>query len=360
MPEKLFDLLDKMVIEPDDVNLTFIFNACAQLNNGRAMKIGNKFLHEKLNQIQNNNIILNSATHMLMKFGDIRRAEHIFEMIKKKGIFSYSSMMKGYVENNMPENALDLFERMSLSPNDIIYIIIFNACSKLANERAITIGKKFESITKAGKVGSIQNAEQIFQSISNPDVIANTTMINAYGLNGTGLEAVQLYRQIPHNLVNDVSHVCVLNTCSHSGLLDHARSVFNEIIVKTEKITALCRFFLFDEAQNVLDDFEKFNSSSLSIYMVMLSGARNNRNSVLSQRLYNQMKSLFSNKKDDFIAASILLCNTYSSLGQFEQAAHIRSTRIKEFGKNVKVGLTWTEANGELVVMFNIGRTLST
>ncbi|CAM2707819.1 unnamed protein product [Rotaria socialis] len=120
MPEKLFDLLDKMVIEPDDVNLTFIFNACAQLNNGRAMKIGNKFLHEKLNQIQNNNIILNSATHIL-----------------------------GYVENNMPENALDLFERMSLSPNDIIYIIIFNACSKLANERAITIGKKFESITKA-------------------------------------------------------------------------------------------------------------------------------------------------------------------------------------------------------------------
>ncbi|CAM4853793.1 unnamed protein product [Rotaria socialis] len=94
-------------------------------------------------------------------------------------------------------------------------------------------------VRKSGKVGSIQNAEQIFQSISNPDVIANTTMINAYGLNGTGLEAVQLYRQIPHNLVNDVSHVCVLNTCSHSGLLDHARSVFNEIIVKTEKITAL-------------------------------------------------------------------------------------------------------------------------
>ncbi|CAF5228490.1 unnamed protein product, partial [Rotaria magnacalcarata] len=54
-------------------------------------------------------------------------------------------------------------------------------------------------------------------------------------------------------------------------------------------------------------------------------------------------------KKDDLIAASILLCNTYSSLGQFEQATHIRSTRIKEFGKNVKVGLTWTEANGELV-----------
>ncbi|CAF1229480.1 unnamed protein product [Rotaria magnacalcarata] len=470
MPEKLFDLLDKMVIEPDDVNLNFIFNACAQLNNARAMRIGNKFLREKLNQIRNNNIVLNSAIHMLMKFRDIRNAEHIFEMIKKKDIFSYSSMMKGYVENNMPEKALNLFERMPLNPNDIIYIVTFNACSKLANGRAIEIGNKilnqslkqfknnyivlnsalhmlmrfndiqraehlFELIEKKdiftygimmngynindepiqsvkifermkkdniipdeiaytilisacsqigmssmcqliidqiplylknkpyiysslidmwGKVGSIKNAEQIFQSISNPDVIANTAMINAYGLNGMGLEAVQLYRQIPRNLLNDVSHVCVLNACSHSGLLDHARSIFNEIIVKTEKITAimidcLSRLFLFDEAQKVLDDYEKLNSPSLSMYMAMLSGARNSRDSVLSQRLYNRMKSLFSNKKDDLIAASILLCNTYSSLGQFEQATHIRSTRIKEFGKNVKVGLTWTEANGELV-----------
>ncbi|CAM4894552.1 unnamed protein product [Rotaria socialis] len=178
MPEKLFDLLDKMVIEPDDVNLTFIFNACAQLNNGRAMKIGNKFLHEKLNQIQNNNIILNSATHMLMKFGDIRRAEHIFEMIKKKGIFSYSSMMKGYVENNMPENALDLFERMSLSPNDIIYIIIFNASSKLANERAITIGKK--TLHMLMRFNDIQRAERLFELIKKKNIFSYDIMMNRY------------------------------------------------------------------------------------------------------------------------------------------------------------------------------------
>ena len=36
----------------------------------------------------------------------------------------------------MYEKALDLFETMSLKPNNIIYIIIFNACAKLNNDRA--------------------------------------------------------------------------------------------------------------------------------------------------------------------------------------------------------------------------------
>lgn len=60
-----------------------------------------------------------------------------------------------------------------------------------------------------------------------------------------GLEAIQLYRQIPRHLRNDVSHVCVLNACSHSGLLDHARSIFNDIVIKTEKITAIMVCLLF-------------------------------------------------------------------------------------------------------------------
>jgi len=39
MPEKVLHLLDEMAIEPDQFNLTFIFKACAQLNNDRARKL---------------------------------------------------------------------------------------------------------------------------------------------------------------------------------------------------------------------------------------------------------------------------------------------------------------------------------
>ncbi len=63
--------------------------------------------------------------------------------------------------------------------------------------------------------------------------------VNAYGINGKGLEANEFYRQMPYDLRNEVSHICLLNACSHSGLLDEARSIFNEITMKTEKTTTI-------------------------------------------------------------------------------------------------------------------------
>lgn len=84
----------------------------------------------------------------------------------------------------------------------------------------------------------------------------------------------------------------------------------------------------------------------------MLSGARNARDSMLSQKIYNRMKCLFLDQKDNLIAGSILLSNTYLSIGEYDQAKDIRSNRIKELGAKVKAGLSWTEVNGEVVVKY--------
>ncbi|CAF4179566.1 unnamed protein product, partial [Rotaria magnacalcarata] len=40
--------------------------------------------------------------------------------------------------------------------------------------------------------------------------------------------------------------------------------------------------------------------------------------------------------------------NIYSSLGDHEEAENIRLNRIKEVGKKVQAGLSWTEVNGEI------------
>jgi hypothetical protein len=82
----------------------------------------------------------------------------------------------------------------------------------------------------------------------------------------------------------------------------------------------------------------------------MLSGARNHRQIALSEKLYDRMKVLFPMKKENLIAASILVSNTYLSSGDDQKAKEVRSNRMKQFGKNIKVGLTWTEVKGELVV----------
>ena len=78
--------------------------------------------------------------------------------------------------------------------------------------------------------------------------------------------------------------------------------------------------------------------------MTILSGARNYRQAELSQRLYDRMKHLFPDKKSHLISASILLGNTYSSIGEFDRSEQIRVDRIKTLGNKIKPGVTWTES----------------
>jgi len=72
-------------------------------------------------------------------------------------------------------------------------------------------------------------------------------LVNSYGLNGMGMKAIELYNQIFEESINEGTHVCVLNACSHSGLVHQARSIFSSIQMKTVKIytTMVCQTSTF-------------------------------------------------------------------------------------------------------------------
>ncbi|CAF2147531.1 unnamed protein product, partial [Rotaria magnacalcarata] len=142
MAEKVLDLFDEMKIEPDHFTLSTLFNACAVLNNNRAMKIGKKLLAEMPENYRNDNITSTAAIDMLMKFGGVESAERIFRSMKTKNIITYGAMVKGYVGTEMFDKALDLFEQIDIELDDVTYTIAFNCCAKLCNDRAMKIGKE--------------------------------------------------------------------------------------------------------------------------------------------------------------------------------------------------------------------------
>ena len=51
-----------------------------------------------------------------------------------------------------------------------------------------------------------------------------------------GTQAVELYSRIPPEFIKEITHVYILNACSHAGLVDEARVIFNNIKEKSEKI----------------------------------------------------------------------------------------------------------------------------
>ncbi|CAF4525606.1 unnamed protein product, partial [Rotaria magnacalcarata] len=290
--EKTLDLFESIRLDLNDITYTILLNACAQLLNDRAQTIGKKLLEQMPDIYRNNNIALTSALHMLMKFGDVSHAEHIFQLNREKSIVTYGTMMNGYCMNREPLKCLNIFneiKQLNLVPDEIVFNIAIGACSQIGIlSRCQTVVDQIPVhmqhqlfiqnalINMWGKSGSFVKAQQIFESVSNPNIITYNSMINVYGLNGMGSEAIELFRHVPANERDDISYICALNACSHSGLLAEARIIFNQVPTKTEKIITtmidcLCRLFLFDEAEKLIYNYEKTNSPYVVMYSKYIS-----------------------------------------------------------------------------------------
>jgi hypothetical protein len=44
-----------------------------------------------------------------------------------------------------------------------------------------------------------------------------------------GIEAIELFKKVPTNMLNNTIYLCVLNACSHSALIDQALKIFQKI-----------------------------------------------------------------------------------------------------------------------------------
>ncbi|CAF4272715.1 unnamed protein product, partial [Rotaria magnacalcarata] len=60
-----------------------------------------------------------------MKCGDVAHAESLFYSSQQKALPMYGAMMKGYVDNNLLEKAIDLFNKIE-NPNDVKMIILLD------------------------------------------------------------------------------------------------------------------------------------------------------------------------------------------------------------------------------------------
>ncbi|CAF4979417.1 unnamed protein product, partial [Rotaria sp. Silwood1] len=323
MSEKAIELFNK-IQTPDEVIVTLLFNACAQLETTEALNL----------------------THLL----------------------NYGSLMNGFIKDNNPEKVLNLFNQMKIDgieANEMIYLYVIKALCQIADyslsksiiekiPNSFLVNHQIQNslIHMWGKIGYVDTAQVMFENISQPDQIGYTAMINAYGLNGLGIKAIELYHKMPVEYINEATYVSVLNACSHSGLIDEARSIFKNIQLKTVKIyttmiDCLSRGSFLNEAQQLINEFECYHPPSPIMYMALLSGIRNVKNSVLSQKIYDHMKKIFPDITDPLTSAMVLLANTYASSGDIEMASKIKREMIKS-GKKKKIGVSWTVINGQI------------
>jgi len=91
----------------------------------------------------------------------------------------------------------------------------------------------------------------------------------------------------------------------------------------------------------------------LFLLVALLSGARNAKNSYLSQQIFDRMKKNFPGIPNSLTSASILLANVYASSGDFKKAADIRF-QLNKLGTKKKIGLSRSVVNQQVYVSLEV------
>ncbi|CAF1033255.1 unnamed protein product [Rotaria sp. Silwood1] len=210
IPMKAIDLFNK-IENPDKVIIIFVFNACAALGTSEALDLTKKTLEKMSKSLYSNSYILSSVLDALMKCGDVKYAESVFNSSTNKDLSMYGAMMKGYIENNDPEKAIELFKQVK-NPSEVVFNLFFNACATLGTSESLDLTKKtLEKMPKSFysnsyilssvldalmKCGDIKHAESIFNSSTNKVFSMYGAMIKGYTKNNCPEKAINLFKQI--------------------------------------------------------------------------------------------------------------------------------------------------------------------
>jgi pentatricopeptide repeat protein len=128
MANKAIDLFNE-IKSPDEVILTFFFNACAQIKSNEALDLTKKVYSQMPKSFHSDPRLITSLFDTLIKCGDCPNAEILFSRMKKS-VTSYGNLMSGFNKETNPFKTLKLYDQMKLDGIEadlVIYLCLIKA-----------------------------------------------------------------------------------------------------------------------------------------------------------------------------------------------------------------------------------------
>ncbi|XP_010943355.1 pentatricopeptide repeat-containing protein At5g48910-like [Elaeis guineensis] len=264
--------------EPDHFTFTFALKASTQL---RALPIGHQLhAHIVKHGLHSNPHIRNKLIHLYAVCGRIGDARKVFDGSTELDVVAWNSMLEGYADNKDGGSLHDLFSRMpardvvswntmmayhiemgefeeaimtfrsmqeshECRPNRVTLVSVLSALSHLGalgqgqwahayiNRHGIELDENLSSalINMYSKCGCIEGAVYTFEVTNCRSADAWNAMISGFTTNGQSSRAVELFSRMESSAVepNRITFACVLNACSHGGLVDKGIEYFRKM-----------------------------------------------------------------------------------------------------------------------------------
>eukprot|EP01018_Ginkgo_biloba_P032095 Gb_20503 [translate_table: standard] len=334
----------------------------------------------------------NTLLNMYAKCGSLADAHRVLNQMPIRNVVSWTVMIAAYARHGYAEEAWKLFYQMrqtGIQPDRFTFASVLPACANLA---ALEQGKEIhEDIIRFGfqtdvivvnalvdmyaKCGSIENARNEFDKMSQRDVVSWNVMISGYAQYGQIDEALQLFEKMPERNVvtwttmiaayaryghcekalalfyqmqetgirhNQFTFVSVLPACASLAALEQGMKIHEEIIRGGFETNVYVGNALVDmyakcgSIENARDVFDKMPLRDAVSWNSMIAGYAHNGHGEEALKLFYQMQRM-GIQLHEFTFASVL--PGFATLGALEQGKEIHEEIIRSgFHSNVFLG----------------------
>ncbi|XP_077241315.1 pentatricopeptide repeat (PPR) superfamily protein [Tasmannia lanceolata] len=371
---KLFIQMQREGTPPSEFTLSSTLCACAT----KLAVVECKQLHAfGLKSALDSNVFVGTAIlDVYAKCNLIKDASLIFDGMTEKTEVTWSSMVAGYVQNDLYEEALLLFHRAqktSLEQTQFTLSATLSACASLAaliegnQVHAILVRTGFDSnlfvatslIHMYAKCGGIEEAYLVFSSMKEKNVVIWNAMIAGFAKHACSSEAMILFEKMQQVGLypNEITYICVLSACSHVGLVEKGRHYF-DLMIRDNNIEPnvhhySCMVDLLGRAGLVHEAHELIKrmpfEATASMWGSLLGSCRVHRNLKLAEIAAEHLFKIEPNNAGNHV----LLSNIYAANKRWEDVAKSRKF-LKDSGAKKEIGKSWIEVKCT-VHIFTVG-----
>lgn len=319
---------------------------------------------------QKNFVVATAMVSGYSKLGRVEDARLIFDQIVEKDLVCWSAMISGYAESDRPQEALRLFAEMEASglrPDPVTMLSVISACGHLGaldqakwvhlyvdkNGFGRVLSVNNALIDMYAKCGNLEKATEVFENMRRRNVISWTTMISAFAIHGEASNALNFFNKMKEENFepNGVTFVGVLYACSHAGLVEEGRRVF-ESMIDEYNITPKhehygCMVDLFGRAGLLREALEVIEAMPFApnvvIWGSLMAACQIYGETELGEYAARQLLEL----EQDHDGALVTLSNIYAKQGRWEDVGIVRKT-MKSSGISKERGYSRIELNNEV------------
>ena len=312
-------------------------------------------------KMERDKYVANTLLGVYIRCGSLQDARQVFDALAKKNVINWNVMIGGYVQHNRGKDAMQLFHQMRqehVQADEITYLSILKACAsplslKWGREVHVLIRRDgLESDIRVGtaliqmyaKCGSIEEARQAFDNLTNRNVVSWTAMVGAYAGSGRSVEAYDLYLKMKEEgfQPNAVTYMSLLKDCASTGALEWVKDVHRHILEEgheSDVRVGSALIHMYAKCGSIGDAavvFDSMKGRNLITWNVMIGAYAGSGRGVEAYDLYLKMK------EEGFQPNAVTymsLLNVFASTGALEWVKDVhRHIFEKGHESDVRVG----------------------